>query len=70
MHRVTDANILREADNFGRREFAEDKEAEEERLRVAGAVESPAEGIDDAKAVASIATQQLKQRLQNQGLQL
>jgi len=56
VHRVIDANLRHGADTFGRRDFAEDKEAEEERLRV---VQSPAiEETDDARAVvASIATQ-------------
>lgn len=69
MQRVKRAYPLRETDNLGPREAAEEKEAEEARFRVGGAVQSPADEIDDATATASIATQLLQQRpirLQNQ----
>ena len=56
MHRVKDANLLRKPADFGRREVAVVKDAEEDRFRLGGAVHSPAEEeIDDATALASIA---------------
>jgi len=61
MHRVKDANPLRETDNFGRRELVDEKAVEEERFRVARAVQIPVEEIDDTTAMASIATQLLQQ---------
>jgi hypothetical protein len=55
MHRVKDANPLRKPADFGRREVAVEKDAQEDRFRLGGAVHSPAEEIDDATAMASIA---------------
>lgn len=55
MHRVKDANPLRETDNFGRSELVDEKAAEDERVWVARAVEIPIEEIDEATAMASIA---------------
>ena len=61
MHRVKRAHSLRETANLGRREAADEKEAEEERFPVAGAVRSPAKEVDDAIVMASIATQLLQE---------
>jgi hypothetical protein len=63
MHRVEHAHPRRETDNLGRREAAEETEAEEERLRVAEAVQSPGCEREDITAMASIAAQPLHQRM-------
>lgn len=60
MHRVKDANPLRETDNFGRSKFVDEKAAEEERFRVAVTLQIPVEERDDTTAIASIATELLQ----------
>jgi hypothetical protein len=56
MHLVEEAETLRDTDSFGPRALVDEKAADEERFRVARAVLIPVKEIDDATAMASIAT--------------
>lgn len=60
MHRIKETDAPRVTETFGRSEVAVEKETEEERFRVAGTVQSLADGIDIAVVMASIATQMLQ----------
>jgi len=56
MHRVKDTNLPWEVDDVERREPGEENQAEEDRDRVIGALQNPAQEIGDTTAVASMAS--------------